>query len=149
MNKYWWLGSVAMRSWYTRSGWQLLVNKAFSTQIPVKNTSQGTFVLDQQGKPTNRVLHVLPSGFEQADIRELTVYLRDDLNRWSNKFAKRGSDYFPGSIIGGPGQVLTKGVPGVKQAVPRGYFGSLYVEVPSKAVMEDYYAGKSCATSLR
>ncbi|GJQ09951.1 hypothetical protein GpartN1_g1742.t1 [Galdieria partita] len=127
------------------SCWQLLLRKPFSSQIPTKKTTSGTFVLSQQGKPTNRVLDVLPSGFEQADIRELTVYLRDELNRWSNMYARRSSDYFPGSIIGGPGQILSMGVPGVKQAVPRGYFGSLYVQVPSKAIMEDYYAGKFMA----
>lgn len=49
---------------------------------------------------------------------------------------------FPGSIIGGPGRILSLGVPGVKQAVPRGYFGSLYVQVPCKDIMEDYRAGE-------
>ncbi|KAK4526453.1 hypothetical protein GAYE_SCF24G4369 [Galdieria yellowstonensis] len=132
---------------YLWSGWtsQVTWRKTFSTAIPTKTTSRGTFVLSQQGKPTNRVLDVLPAGFEQASVRELTVYLRDDLDRWSLKWSKRPSDYFPGSIIGGPGRILSLGVPGVKQAVPRGYFGSLYVQVPCKDIMEDYRAGKFVA----
>eukprot|EP00871_Galdieria_phlegrea_P002218 jgi/Galph1/2998/GphlegSOOS_G1688.1 len=115
---------------------------SYSTKIPTKETPEGLFVLSKEGKVANRILSVLPSGFEQANVTEITVFLRENLDRWSNTSSAANGEYFPGSIIGGPNRVLQYGVPGVKQPVARGFFGSLYVEVPSKAIIQDYLSGK-------